>query len=83
MTRQIHYWAFVLRTYPRRELHSIWPHHSPTFSPSLLSIERDTSLLGAAVAGPLLLVGTARFFCLPLARDHRGRPGVAKYALWA
>ena len=83
MTRQIHYWAFVLRTSPPRELHSIWPHHSPTFSPSLLSIERDTGLLGAAVNEPLLLVGSARSFGLPLARDRRGRPEVSKYVRWA
>ena len=83
MTRQIHYWGFVLRTYPPRELHSIWPHYSPTSSPSLLSIECDTELLGAAVNEPLLLVGFARFFGLPLACDRRRRPGVGKYARWA
>ena len=83
MTRHIHYWAFVLRTSPPRELHSIWPHHSPTFSPSLLSIEGDTRVLGAAANEPLLLVGIARSFGLPLARDRRRRPAVDKYARWA
>lgn len=52
------------------------------FSP-LLSIVRDPGLLEAAADGSLQLVGTARCFCLPLARHRRRRPGVGKYARWA
>ena len=83
MTRQIRYWAFVLRTYPRRELHK---HSAPPLTYAftlLLSIVRNTGLLEAAVDGSLQTVEIARFYYLPLACNRRRRPGVGKYARWA
>ena len=92
-TRQIHYWACVVRTYPRSELHNAEPLNFPTNDlTSLLFILRDTGLLGAHVGGSLQLAGITRFSCLrlvPIAEDdrllastHDGRNQEKDYIAW-